>query len=136
MPVAYILHEGNAFSFYCLSDNCCRHSLCLSSFFKCRTDLIEIISINIDHMEVECLEFFIDRVRRTYFVHCTVNLKVIVIYNDYKIVQFLKTSPHCCFPDLSFLNLSITAKCVYTVIFFVILSNCRHTNCNRQSLSK
>ena len=60
MPSGLVFHEGNSFSFDCLCNNCSWHSLCLASLFESCFDLVKVISINIDHMEVKCFEFFIN----------------------------------------------------------------------------
>ena len=105
MPAYLVLHEGNAFSFYGLCNDRSRHSLCLTRLFKCSTNLIKVISIDIDRMEIKCLKFFVDRVRRTYFINSSIDLKVIIVNDHNQIVQFAESCPHGSFPDLAFLDL-------------------------------
>ena len=46
----------------------------------------DIISIDIDHMEIECFKFLINRIWRTYFFYRSIYLKVIVIYDYGQVV--------------------------------------------------
>ena len=64
------------------------------------------------------------------------DLQIVVVHNNNQIVQFPETCPHSCLPDLSLLDLTISAKCVDTVIFFIELACCCHSRCNRKSLSQ
>ena len=87
-------------------------------------------------MEIERLKLLVDRVRRTYRVNGTVNLEVVVIHDHHQIIQLLKACPHGSLPDLSLLDLSVTAKCIYTVIFLIKLSCRSHSHCHREPLSQ
>ena len=87
MPSGLVFHEGNSFSFDCLCNNCSWHSLCLASLFESCFDLVKVISINIDHMEVKCLEFLIDRIWRVNVCNLSIDLKVVIVNDHYQVVQ-------------------------------------------------
>ena len=56
MPVNTVLHIGNTLALQTVSHNTSRHSLRLPRLLKCSADSIIVMSIHIDHMEVECQE--------------------------------------------------------------------------------
>ena len=116
MPANLVLHEGNSFAFYGFHNDCGRHSFGSLCFVKSSTQLCHIISVcNIDHMEIKCLKFLIDRVWRAYVLYLTVDLKAVVVNDHYKVVQFSGTCEHSSFPYLAFLDLAVSKKCVYTI---------------------
>ena len=64
VPLYGVFHKGNAFAFYGLHDNGCRHSFYCFCFIECSLKLIHIISVcNIDHMEIKSFKFLVDRIR-------------------------------------------------------------------------
>ena len=85
--------------------------------------------INLDHMEIKCLELVRDRIRRTYILNLSVNLQPIVIYDHNQIVQLACTGKHGCLPDLSLLDLTISQDRIGAVIRSVQLGGKRHTHC-------
>ena len=85
--------------------------------------------INIDHMEVKCLKLLVDRIRGINFLDRTVDLKIIIIYNHNQIVQLVAGCQHGCFPHLSFLDLTISKKCIHSVVCLIHFSCDRHSNC-------
>ena len=87
-------------------------------------------------MEIECLELFINRIRRTYLIDGSVDLQVVVIYHNAEVVQLTEASEHSSLPYLSFLDLTVTQQCVYTEITFVHLSTQCHADCCRNTLSQ
>ena len=127
MPSYLVLHEGYTFSFYCLSNNSCRLSFDCLCFFECSIDLIKVISINIDYMEIKCLKLLIDRVRRVNFCNCSVNLKIVIINDNNEIIQFSMCCQHGSLPYLTFLDLTVSEQCVYSVVCIVKLSCDCHT---------
>lgn len=102
-------------SFYCLC------------FFECSIDLIKVISINIDYMEIKCLKLLIDRVRRVDFCNCSINLKIVIINDNNEIIQFSMCCQHGSLPYLTFLDLTVSEQCVYSVVCIVKLSCDCHT---------
>ena len=81
MPRSFIFHERNIFSFDRLRDDRCRFSFSLLCFFKCRCDLVKVMSVNIDHMEVKCIKLLVDRVWRIDICNISIDLKSIVVYD-------------------------------------------------------
>ena len=71
---------------------------------------IKIMSVNVDYMEIERLKFLIDRVWRVYFINRAINLKIVVIYDYYQVVQLSVSRKHSCLPYLTFLNLTISEQ--------------------------
>ena len=107
MPGCLVLHEGYSFTLRRLSDNRRRLSLRFSCFLECSRDCIKIMSVNVDYMEVECLELLVDRIWRIYFTDWSVNLKIIIIHNYYQVVQLSVRCKHGCFPYLPFLDFNL-----------------------------
>ena len=60
MPSCGIFHEGYALALYSLCDNGCRHALCLTGFLEGCPDLVEIVAIDVDYVEIECLKLLVD----------------------------------------------------------------------------
>ena len=52
----------------------------------------------------------------------------LIIYNYNKIVQLAVSCPHSSLPNLSFLNFTVSGKCIYTIILVVKFASCCHTN--------
>ena len=127
VPSGLVLHVGYALAFHCLCNDGCRLSFHCLRLFKCRVDLIKIISIDIDHMEIKCFKFLVDRIWRINFCDRAVNLQIIVIHDHYKVVQFLMSSKHGSLPYLTFLDLTVSEQCVYSVVCIVKLSCDCHT---------
>lgn len=130
MPVCIAFHEGYALTLYGMCNNCCRHALSLFCFLESCSDLIKIMCIcQINHMEIKCFELLINRIRRTYILNLTINLKTIVIYDNTEIVKLSVAGKHCCFPHLAFFNLTITKQCIYTERITAHFSSQCHTTC-------
>ena len=81
-----------------------------------RLELFHAISVfHIDHMEIKCFKLFVDRVWRTYVIYLTVDLKAIIVNDHNKVVQISVACKHGSLPDLTFLDLSVSKKSVYSV---------------------
>ena len=74
------------------------------------------MTVDFDYIKIECFELVGDGIRRTYVFNLTVNLKSVVVYDYNKVVKFSVTCEHCSFPDLAFLDFTVAAKSVYSVI--------------------
>ena len=92
MPVYAVLHEGYALTLGALGNDGGGHSLGFSCFLESRTDLIEIMGIDADHMEIEGFELFVDGIRVIYFRYGSVDLQTVVINDDNKVIQLLAMS--------------------------------------------
>ena len=137
MPSGLVFHEGYTFTLNCLHNDCCRHSLDCSCLVKCSLELIHIISVfNIDHMEIKCLKFLIDRIRRADFINFTINLKSVIVHDHYQVVQFTEACKHSRLPYLTFLNLTISQESIYSVSFIAEFCRKCHTYCCGDSLSQ
>ena len=86
-------------------------------------------------MEIECFEFLVDRVRRAYLIHRSVDLQSVVIHDHNEVIQFAESGKHGSFPYLSFLNLSISEQCIHTVIVPGKFGGQCHADCCGNSLS-
>ena len=60
-----------------------------------------------------------NRVWRAYFVNFTVDLKSVVVHDHYQVVQFAESGKHSCLPNLTFLDLAITKKCIYLSLIHI-----------------
>ena len=136
MPSHIVLHEGYSLTLYGMGDDRCRHSLGCLCFLECCIDLVKIISVDINYMEIKCFKLLIDRIWGTHILNGSVDLKVIIIYDHYKVVQFSVTCKHGSLPDLSFLDLPVSAQTVGSVFLTGHLCCKCHTDCCRKSLSE
>ena len=59
-------------------------------------------------MEAESPVFLIDRIRGVYFLQCSIDLQIIIVYDETEVVQFMVAGEHGRLPDLAFLELSVT----------------------------
>ena len=87
-------------------------------------------------MEVERFEFIIDGIRGVYLADRSVDLKIVVIYNDAQVVQMLRACEHGSLPYLTLLDLAVAQQCVYTIAVAGYLCGKCHTNCCGDSLSQ
>ena len=137
MPAYCIFHIRNALALDCLHNDCCWHTFCLSCFRKCCTKLVKIIAIlDCNHVEVECCKLVCDRIWGINFLDRTINLQIVIIYNDAEVIQMMGSGKHRCLPYLSFLNLAITQKRVHTIILIRKFCGKCHTYSNRNALSQ
>ena len=114
--IRLVLHERNTFALHCFHNNCNRHSLYSSCLIKSCLQLIHVISVfHIDHMEIKCFKLFVDRVWRTYVIYLTVD------HEGHYCQQSQQGCPDfcglqtCSLPDLTFLDLAVSQKSVYSV---------------------
>jgi len=129
MPSDLVLHKGNSLSFDRLCNDGGRLPFHRLRFFECGVDLIKVISVNLDHMEVKCFKLLVDRIRRVDFLDRTVDLKIVIIYNHNQVVQLMAGCQHGCLPHLAFLDLTISEKCIHSVVCVIHFSCDRHSNC-------
>ena len=111
-------------------------TLGLSCFGKRVRNLCKIMSVDFNNIKIKCPEFIRDRIRRADVFDFTVNLKTVIINDHAKVIQFPVTCKHGCFPDLAFLNFSVSQKCIYTVILVLKFRGKCHAACGAQSLSQ
>ena len=62
MPAGLVLHERHTLALDRVGDDRCRLTLVGLCLSKCPVDLVKVIAIDIDNMEVECLELLIYRI--------------------------------------------------------------------------
>ena len=130
MPSGLVFHKGNTLTFDSFHNDCGRHSFDSLCFVKCSFQLIHIISVcYIDHMEIKCFKFLINRIWRANFIYFSIDLKSIIINNHNKVVQFTEACEHSCLPNLTFLNLTIAKKCIHPVGFVAQFCRKCHTYC-------
>ena len=108
MPCRLIFHKGNILALNRLRNDCRRLSLCLSRLFERCVNFIEIISVNIDYVKIKCLKLLINRIRGIHLVDWTVNLEIIVIHDDHKVIKLPVRRKHGRLPYLPFLNLTVS----------------------------
>ena len=111
-------------------------SLSCLCFLKCSADRVKIMSVDVDYMEVERLELLIDRIRRTYLVNRSVDLKTVVVHDDYEVVKLSVACKHSSLPNLTFLNLTVSKECIHTIVLALELSAECHSDCCGNALTE
>ena len=94
------------------------------------------MGIHVDYMEIKGFKFLINRIRRADLINRSVNLQVVVIYHNTKIVQLAEACEHSCLPYLSLFQFSVTQQGVYSEILLVHLCAKCHACCRGNSLSQ
>ena len=106
MPADLILHIAHALSLDRLHHDGGGNAfgrLCLG---ESRLKLIEIISIRLCHMEAESFELIHNGIRVNHVADTPVDLQIIVIDNDAKVVQLVVMRKQHRLPDLTLLDLT------------------------------
>ena len=136
MPGCFVFHKGNALTFYSFCNDCGWFTLYGTCFVVSGLDLIKIMSINIDNVETECLEFFINRVWGHNVLDAAIDLQAVIVHEDAQVVQIIMRSKHSSFPNLTFLNLAIAQNSVDTIVCTGQFCCLCHTACSRNALSQ
>ena len=136
MPPHLVFHIRNAFSFYRLGDDRRRPAFYRLGFVHCLCDLVEIIAVDIDHMEIEGFKFFVNGIRGIDFLDSAVDLQIIVVHDHQQIIKLSVCCQHCGLPHLSFLDLTVSQKGIYAVVLSGKFRRDRHSHCCGNALSQ
>ena len=94
------------------------------------------MTVHIDDMPAECLEFLVKRFRSDHVGGSAVDLQSVDIDDRTEIVALVVSSSHCGFPDLAFLAFAVADQAVNAVILAgKFIGDC-HAVCRRKSLTE
>ena len=126
MPASIVLHEGDILALDRFHDNSGGLALHFLGALQSGFDLLEVVTIDVTHMEAESCQLIPNRIRTHDFIDSAVNLKTVIINDDHQVVQLVVGCQHAGLPDLAFLDLAVAQQGVDTSGLALVLQAQRH----------
>ena len=136
MPAGVVFHVGNALALNCLHNDGSGLALALSCCLESISDLAEVVTVDVDDIEVECLELLVDGIDVADVCYSSVDLKVVVVYDNAEVIEVVRSREHGSFPDLAFLEFTVSKESIYSVVLVTELSGERHACCCGKTLTE
>ena len=92
------------------------------------------MTVHLDDIPVKGLKLFVQRLGRHHVSRLAVNLKAVDIHHRTEVVQMIFGGSHSSFPDLTFLDLTVSQNGIDPVILPVHLPRQRHPYSGRDAL--
>ena len=130
MPAGIVLHERDAFALDGLRDDADRSVLHLARFLIGSSDLVKIMTVDIDHVPLESLELLVDGIRAVDVRDRAVNLQIVVVHDCDQIIETVVSCEHCCLPYFALLDLAVTEDGIDSPVRLIHFRCQCHTHCS------